>query len=122
SAAQLTRALFGYSSDEAWMLFGLTIPQAAATLATVLIGYNVGIFGDAVLNGTILMMLVTCMLGPWVSEHFGRVLALREARTPFDAGRRPQRILVPLANPQTAPTLMDLAFMIRQSRAAQPIY
>ncbi len=121
-AAQTTRPLFSYSSDQAWMLFGLTIPQAAATLATVLIGYNVGIFGESVLNGTILMILVTCMIGPWFAERYGRRVALQAERAPFKPSQAPQRILVPLANPETAPLLMDLAFMVWQPKSEQPIY
>ena len=121
-AAQLTRPLFGYSADQGWMLFGLTVPQAAATLATVLIGYNVGIFGDTVLNGTILMMLVTCMMGPWVAERYGRRVALQAERMPFEPSQAPQRILVPLANPETSQSLMDMAFMIWQPNAGQPIF
>jgi Kef-type K+ transport system membrane component KefB/mannitol/fructose-specific phosphotransferase system IIA component (Ntr-type) len=121
-AAQSTRLFFGYSADQGWMLFGLTVPQAAATLATVLIGYNVGIFDDSVLNGTILMMLVTCMIGPWVAEHYGRRVALQAERTPFEPSHAPQRILVPLANPETAPSLMDMAFMIWLPTSEQPIY
>ncbi|GIV59324.1 MAG: hypothetical protein KatS3mg043_0413 [Rhodothermaceae bacterium] len=121
-AAQATRPLFGYTADQAWMLFGLTVPQAAATLATVLVGYNAGLFGDGVLNGTIVMMLATCMLGPWVAERYGRRVALRAARPPPEPSRAPQRILIPLANPETAPDLMDLALMIRQPSSEQPLY
>lgn len=121
-AAQTTRPLFGYSADQAWMLFGLTVPQAAATLATVIVGYNVGIFGDSVLNGTILMMLATCMAGPWFADRYGRRVALQAEREPFEPSRAPQRILVPLANPETAPMLMDIAFMVRRPTSEQPIY
>jgi Kef-type K+ transport system membrane component KefB len=121
-AAQSTRLLFGYSADQAWMLFGLTVPQAAATLAAVLIGYSVGIFGDEVLNGAILMILVTCLAGPLVVERYGRRVALRVERAAFEPSRAPERILVPLANPETAPMLMDVAFMVRNPKSSQPIF
>jgi mannitol/fructose-specific phosphotransferase system IIA component (Ntr-type) len=104
------------------MLFGLTVPQAAATLATVIIGYNVGLFGDDVLNGTILMMLVTCMLGPWVAERYGRRIAMRAERMQFEPSRAPRRILVPLANPETATHLMDLALLVWERNSGQPIF
>ncbi|MFW5973027.1 MAG: cation:proton antiporter [Bacteroidota bacterium] len=120
-ASMGTLALFRYSKDEAWMIFGLTIPQAAATLATVIIGYNVGLFDDSVLNGTILMILVTCMIGPWVTERYGRKVAIGLEQQPFDRAALPQRILVPLANPETAPLLTDLAMMIRQPNSDQPV-
>lgn len=121
-AAASTRPLFGYTADQAWMIFGLTIPQAAATLATVLIGFNVGIFDENVLNGSILMILVTCMIGPWIAERYGRRVAQQAEQAPFEPSQLPQRILVPLANPETAPLLIDVAFMIRRPTSDQPIF
>jgi Kef-type K+ transport system membrane component KefB/mannitol/fructose-specific phosphotransferase system IIA component (Ntr-type) len=121
-ASMATIPLFKHTKDEAWTVFGLTIPQAAATLATVIIGYNVGLFDDAVLNGTILMILVTCMVGPYVAERWGRKVALQRENEPYERSSAPQRILVPLANPSTAQHLMDLALMIRQTTSEQPIH
>lgn len=121
-AAFATRPLFGYSSNQAWMIYGLTVPQAAATLATVMVGYGVGLFGDDVLNGSILMILITCMIGPWITEKYGRRVALQKEHEPYDPDSGPQRILVPLANPATAPDLMDLALMLRSSTSEEPIF
>jgi Kef-type K+ transport system membrane component KefB/mannitol/fructose-specific phosphotransferase system IIA component (Ntr-type) len=121
-ASMATIPLYKHSRDEAWTLFGLTIPQAAATLATVIIGYNVGLFDDAVLNGTILMILVTCMVGPWITERYGREVAVQREKEPYERSSAPQRILVPLANPQTAQHLMDLALMVRRPESEQPIH
>ena len=120
-AAQSTRLFFRYTADEAGFVFGLTLPQAAATLAAALIGFEIGLFSTAVLNGTIVMILVTCILGPYAAEHFGRRLALRAEMEPVDPGEAPQRILVPLANPATAEALMDLAFFLRDPRLDEPV-
>lgn len=120
-AAQLTRPLFGYDREEARVVFGLTIPQAAATLAAALIGFEVGLLSTAVLNGTIVMILVTCLAGPYVTERSGRKLALRMEVSPPEPGEGPQRILVPLANPQTAAPLMDVAFFVRDPRLDEPV-
>ncbi|MEX2584605.1 MAG: cation:proton antiporter [Gemmatimonadota bacterium] len=121
-AAWIAGALFGYSPSERWMVFGLSVPQAAATLAAALIGVQIGLFDDAVLNGTILMILVTVVLGPWLVEKYGRRMALEEERSPPQAGAAPQRILVPMANPSTADVLMDLALAIREPESAEPIH
>lgn len=121
AASLLTGPLFGYSSDETKVVFGLTIPQAAATLAAALIGFEVGLFDTAILNGTIVMILVTCLAGPYVTERWGRKLALRQEAEPMDLSDAPQRILVPLANPATAEPLMDLAFFLRDPRLNEPL-
>lgn len=62
AAAVLTQKTFRFSKDQRRLIFGLSNAQAAATLAAVMVGYNVGILNDAVLNGTILMILVTCTM------------------------------------------------------------
>ncbi len=121
-AAKLSERLFGYSPEEGWTVFGLSVPQAAATLAATLIGVEVGLFDDAVLNGSVMMILVTCVLGPSVVERYGRAVALQEEKAPHDPGRAPQRILVPMAKPATAEALMDLALLIREPDSPEPVY
>ncbi|MCE1155400.1 MAG: cation:proton antiporter, partial [Bacteroidales bacterium] len=68
--ALITQKMYGYTKDEGNLIFGLSNAQAAATLAAVLVGYNVitgyaadgspiRLLDDSVLNGTIVMILVT---------------------------------------------------------------
>ncbi len=121
-AAWTTGRLFSYESAQWWTIFGLSVPQAAATLAAALVGVEIGLIDDAVLNGTILMILVTCMVGPWVVEKYGRRMALHAERGPVAGGSAPQRILVPMANPATADALMDLALSMREPDSREPIY
>ena len=120
AAAWATRPAFGYSADEARLVYGLTVPQAAATLAAVLVGVEVGLFGPAVLNGTIAMVLVTCLVGPWLVEGAGRRLAATaEARTRTAPAR--SRLLVSLSNPATVGDIVDLALLAREPEAAEPL-
>ncbi len=121
-AAKLSERIFGYSSEEGWTIFGLSVPQAAATLAATLIGVEVGLFDDAVLNGVVMMILVTCLLGPWVTERYGRAVALQEEQRPYDATEAPQRVLIPMAKPATAEHLLNLALLIREPDSTEPIY
>jgi len=121
-AAFIAKKTFRFSSDEAWTIFGLTLPQAAATLAVTLIAYDIGLFDDYILNGTIMMILITCLIGPWLVEKYGRRVAIHDEQKPYESSEAPQRILVPLANPETSTALMDIAFMIRDPNSDQPIY
>ena len=121
-AAAATHRLFGYGSDERRVVFGLTVVQAAATLAAAIVGYELGLLDGDVLNGTILMILVTCVLGPWVADRYGRRLALAEAEKPYEPSEAPQRILVPLMEAGDAAGLAELAMMIRDPRSEQPLY
>jgi Kef-type K+ transport system membrane component KefB/mannitol/fructose-specific phosphotransferase system IIA component (Ntr-type) len=121
-AAYLARYIFKFSKYESWTVFGLTVPQAAATLAVTLIAYDIGLFDDYILNGTIMMILITCLIGPYIVEKFGKEVALAEDREPYDPSDAPKRILVPLANPETSDALMDIAFMVRDANTDEPVY
>jgi Kef-type K+ transport system membrane component KefB/nucleotide-binding universal stress UspA family protein/mannitol/fructose-specific phosphotransferase system IIA component (Ntr-type) len=115
TAAWLAGKLFGYSPAARRVMFGLSVVQAAATLAAVLVGYNLAIFDDTVFNGAIAMILVTCPLGAWMVDRHGRNLA---AETEFVERRPPatgQRILVPVARADHASKLLDLAYLLRDT-------
>lgn len=121
-AAWLTRKLLGYSRSESMVIYGLSVPQAAATLAAVFVGFEINLFDEEVLNGAVMMILFTCLLGPWLVEKYGREMALASRRMPDRDDDAPQRILVPLANPSSADSLMDLAFAIREPDSHESIY
>jgi Na+:H+ antiporter len=120
-AAKGTEKLFGYTPDEGWVMFGLSVPHAAGTLAIVLVGFDAGLLDQAEVNGVVVMILATCMVGPWAVQRFGRRVALKEAEKPYDVGEAPNRVLVPLANPATADALLDLALVVRGKGAADPL-
>ncbi|MBN1864076.1 MAG: cation:proton antiporter, partial [Victivallales bacterium] len=115
-AAKLAGKLFGYTKESSNVMFGLSVVQAAATLAAVLVGYELDIFDETVLNGAIAMILVTCPLGAWMVDRFGREIAATEAGKTQKTrlhGRRTQNMLVPVFNPSSAINLLDLAFILR---------
>lgn len=112
-AAWLAAAWFGYGRDARQVMFGLSVVQAAATLAAVLIGYDLKIFDDTILNGAIAMIAVTCPLGAWVVDRSGRRLAQAGLAAPAPSTAPAQRLLVPVANPETAKRQLELAFVLR---------
>jgi Kef-type K+ transport system membrane component KefB/mannitol/fructose-specific phosphotransferase system IIA component (Ntr-type)/nucleotide-binding universal stress UspA family protein len=122
AAAWVTGRAFGYASAESWTVFGLTVPHAAGTLAIVLVGYDLGLLDQTEVNAVVVMILATCLAGPWAVERFGRQVARREEARPYDPTTAPRRVLIPLANPATAEALMDLAFVVRGSEGDEPLY
>ncbi|TVR81499.1 MAG: cation:proton antiporter [Chitinophagaceae bacterium] len=121
-ATAITVGVFRFSKAELFTIFGLSTPQAASTLAVTLVGFELGFFGQVTVNAVVILILVTCLVGPWFVEKFGRELAKEEASSPYKPSNAPQRILVPLANPQTADSLMDIAIFIQQKNAEEPLY
>lgn len=65
-ASWLTQKIYKMAPIERELMFGLSNAQAAATLAAVLVGYNIilsngeRLLNEDVLNGTVLLILVTC--------------------------------------------------------------
>ncbi|MFP3854718.1 MAG: cation:proton antiporter, partial [Anaerolineales bacterium] len=115
AASWLTSKLFGFERDEMLTMWGLSQAQAAATLAALLVGVEAGILPSNVFDGAILMVLVTSITSPLLVERFGSGLQ------PATSGKEDrqdifQRILVPIANPDTQELLIRLAaFMARGS-------
>jgi Kef-type K+ transport system membrane component KefB len=121
-AAFFTQKLFNYSVAERNVIFGLSNARAAATLTAVLIGYDLGILNENVLNGTILMILVTCVVSSLVVEKAGRKLAIIESQQMPDLSTTPNRILVPISNPATIEHLIDFAILIKEPHSHEPIF
>lgn len=100
--------------------FGLTLSQAAATLAVVLVGLEIGVFSQAVFNGALIMILGSCVIAGYITERYGRTMAQR-ATVNANSGDLPQRLLVPLANPATADAIMALTLLLRDKGSLEPI-
>lgn len=128
-AAWFTQKSFGLSSDERQMIFGLSNARVGATLAVVLVGYNVilgetpdgdpiRLLNEDVLNGTILMILVTCTISSFTVEKASAKIALLNQGSHDTAEKEdPDRILISLAYPETVNDLIDLALIIKPHKS-----
>lgn len=121
-AARATAFIFKYTRAQGQLIFGLSSAHAAATLAVILVGYNLGIIDDNILNGTIVLILITCLIASFVTEEAGKKVVIQldadEATTIRD---NPQRILVPISNPDTMERLIDFAITIKEPKNFFPI-
>ncbi len=122
TAAWIAGKLYSFSNTHILLMSGLSIPQAAATLAVTLIGFEIGLFNALVVNAVVIMILITCLMGPWMVERYGRMIAIEDDENIRSSEETPQRILVPLANPTTAEALMDIAFAMRDKASSEPVY
>ena len=121
-ASVVIQKIYGYTSHEQMSIFGLSTAQAAATLAVTLVGFDIGLFSSDAVNAVVILILLSCLVGPWLTEKYGRKLALEEEKKPYMPSEAPQRILVPLANPMTSQAMIDLAMIIRNKKSTQPIF
>jgi len=121
-AAQATGAIYHYTKYEKGVIFGLSSSHAAATLAVIKVGYDIGLFEQNVINGTIILILITCMVSSFVTERAARGIAITEKETSKKIIDRSERILVPVSNPENIARLIDLALIIKDEKSSEPIY
>lgn len=70
AAGWLTGLIYNYSTAARMVMGGMSLAQAAATLAATLVGVQLGLLDEAIFNGVITMILVTCVASPLIVEHF----------------------------------------------------
>ena len=121
-ASWLTQKIYKMAPIERELMFGLSNAQAAATLAAVLVGYNIilpngeRLLNEDVLNGTVLLILVTCVVSSFITERGARKIAMCEAHLEEERTVEAERILIPVANPDTIEYLMNLSLLIRDTK------
>ncbi|MDQ2051409.1 cation:proton antiporter [Natronolimnohabitans sp. A-GB9] len=123
AAAWMTARRYDYSHDETMTMFGLSVGQAAAALAIVLIGFEAALLGEAMLNAVVLMILVVSVVSPTIVDRYGRAVVRTSEHTEYDTRTAPQRVLVPFSRrSQHRDHLLDLALFVREPGDEQPLY
>lgn len=124
-AAWLTGRYYGFSRDEIAGMFGLSLGQAAAALAIVLVAFETGVpgFGQEMINAVVLLILAASLLSPVFVERAGNaILEVRELSRD-DPDATPHRILVPFSQDAHYGTrLLDVALALRAEGSTEPLY
>jgi Kef-type K+ transport system membrane component KefB len=116
-----TGKLFQFSKPAIMVMFGLSVAQAASTLAAITVAYKIELVDQLTVNGTIAMILVTCILSPWVTDRWGnQVKTTPKNQSSSSDITDPEahqliesyRVLVPVANPNTEDNLLKLALLL----------
>lgn len=132
-AAWITQKIFRLSAAEGKMIFGLSTSHAAATLAIILVGYNIivgetatgepiRLLNEDVLNGTIILILVSCAISSFVVEKASQTLALEEEILDQVATDPDEKIMISLAYPETVHDLVDMGLILKPRKSAIPVY
>lgn len=125
-ASWITARAYKMSIHEQRLMFGLSTSQAAATLAAAIVGHKIilpdgsHLLNDDVLNGTILLILVTCIVSSIVTDRTARRIALSGEVTDKPANTS-KKMLLALANPNMVDRLMDLALLLRKEDSKVPL-
>ena len=125
-AAFFTQRIFKYSAAQRQIIFGLSGAHAAATLAVILVGYNANILDDNILNGTIILILITCVVASFAAEKAAKKIALSEENDISVEELKNQthyneQILIPVANLALVENLLDFALIIKDKNSTNPV-
>lgn len=124
-AATVTQWVFKYSKNQRNLIFGLSNSHAAATLAIIMVGYDKEIIDENVLNGTIVLILITCVIASLVTEYASKRIVM-EGGTPDETRveqvpEHEEQILIPIANLANMEPILDFATLIKSKKSHHPL-
>ena len=128
-AAWLTQKIYHMSVAARQMMFGLSNAHAAGALAMVMVGTKIEIapgeflMNEDMLNGVVIMILISCIISSVITEHAARTMALSETNDDMEALKKKEeeRMLVAISNPETVESLVNLALMMREPKSKREL-
>ncbi|KAA5542996.1 cation:proton antiporter [Adhaeribacter rhizoryzae] len=124
-AAFFTQLVSRYSKPERNLIFGLSSAHAAATLAVILVGFNAKILDENILNGTIILILATCVISSFVTENAAKqtVLTTKETKVllPQKDTETAEHLLLPITNLTTLERMLEFTLLLKSKISLNPI-
>lgn len=119
-AAFLTQKIFRLKTLDRQLIFGLSTAHAAATIAIILVGYKIDIVDINVLNATIVVIFVSCVVSAMVTERAARSYAVAFPAVKFKPSDT-EKVLIPVANPSNIEHLIEFAGYVSERTKKNPI-
>ncbi|CAD7811491.1 Na(+)/H(+)-K(+) antiporter GerN [Chryseobacterium aquaeductus] len=124
-SAVIAQKTFRFTKEEGILVFGLSSASAAATLATVMVGYNIIIsesetgepirlLNEHVLNGSILLILISCTISSFISMSSAqKIAALENEDTVSGNNHEEENILLAINYENTVERMVNLGILIK---------
>jgi len=123
-AAFFTQILFKYSNGQRKLIFGLSSAHAAATLAVILVGFKAGIIDENILNATVVIILVTCIVASFATEAAAKEIIRNsdeDEDVQLSAEQTSESILIPIANMVNIDKILDFAVLLKENKSRNPL-
>lgn len=133
-ASVATQKTFKYTKPEGGIIFGLSSASAAATLATVTVGYNIilgetdlgepiRLLDESVLNGSILLILISCTISSFVTQKNAELLVKADnENTIAESNPEAENILLAVNHINTVDPMTNLALLIKSKNATENLF
>jgi Kef-type K+ transport system membrane component KefB len=123
-AAFITQLLFRYSRHQRGLIFGLSSSHAAATLAVIMIGYTNHILDINVLNGTIILILITCVVSSFATEKAAKKILISMKESEISEATEvssAEHLLIPFSHSPYFNKILDFAILIKEQKSPFPL-
>lgn len=124
TAAFCTQKIFRFSKGQRKLIFGLSSAHAAATLAVILVGFKAGILDANILNGTVVLILVTCIVASFATESAAKMI-IRDLdgddEIQLISGANTEHIMIPIANMTNIEKILEFAVLIKDKKSTNPL-
>lgn len=133
-AAIATKKTFRLSKEEGKLIFGLSSASAAATLASVMVGYNIIIsetetgepirlLNEHVLNGSILLILVSCTISSFISMASAQKIAENDNEDTVSGNNHEEEtILLAINHEETVERMVNLGILIKAHSNTEDLF
>ncbi|WP_343610656.1 cation:proton antiporter [Chryseobacterium oranimense] len=133
-SAVMTQKTFRLSKEEGKLIFGLSSASAAATLASVMVGYNiilsetetgepVRLLNEHVLNGSILLILISCTISSFVSMASAQKIAESDNEdTVSGNSHEEENILLAINHEETVERMVNLGILIKAHENTENLF
>ncbi|REC49387.1 cation:proton antiporter [Chryseobacterium pennipullorum] len=133
-SAIITEKTFKFTKEEGKLIFGLSSASAAATLATVMVGYNIIIsetetgepirlLNEHVLNGSILLILISCTISSFVSMSSAQKIAQTDNEdTVSGNSHEEENILLAINHEETVERMVNLGILIKAHSNTEDLF
>lgn len=116
-AAEVSGRLFSFDRAQVGVMFALSNSQAAATLAATIVGFELRLIDQRVVNAVLIVILVTVTVSSWVAARATRGIAV----TSKADDRLGTVVLTPIARPETMGEIVRLGLWLAQSDGGQVV-
>ena len=123
-AAFITQLVFKYSKAQRNLIFGLSSAHAAATLAIILVGYEAGILDENILNGTVILILITCIIASFAAENAAKEIVIESEDNAAELLKekiQSEHILIPIENALNVEKTLEFVTLIKNKKSANPV-
>ena len=124
-AALFTQLVFKYTNAQRQLIFGLSSAHAAATLAIILVGYQAGVLDENILNGTVILILITCIVASFATEKAAKAIIVESEDDVSGLIRNEEmqneHILLPVANVVNLEKILEFVILIKDKKSANPL-